>query len=31
MALVTGPLNQSLLTIVRAENTFRKAAGGAAP
>jgi hypothetical protein len=26
MALVTGPLNQSLLTIVRAENTFKKAA-----
>jgi hypothetical protein len=28
MALVTGPLNQSLLAIVRAENTFKKAAYG---
>jgi len=28
MALVTGPLNQSLLAIVRAENTFKKAALG---
>jgi hypothetical protein len=31
MALVTGPLNQSLLAIVRAENTFKKSfAGGSA-
>ena len=29
MALITGNINQSLLTIVRAENTFRKAAANA--
>jgi hypothetical protein len=31
MALVTGPLNQSLLAIVRAENTFKKAFSGGPP
>lgn len=30
MALITGPLNQSLLVIVRAENTFRKFASSSA-
>ncbi len=31
MALVTGNINQSLLTIVRAENTFRKASANGSP